>query len=106
MRFAMADMALSREAKVVLSIPASPELPSAWMVNSDGATSMMVPRGRWSLSLNIQVPGLNSAGVTTTSTAASPQGRIFLRREIDCQAMLAGYHGAEMGQEKAPLGSL
>jgi hypothetical protein len=39
----MADMALSREAKVVLSIPASSELASAWMVNSDRETSVMVP---------------------------------------------------------------
>jgi hypothetical protein len=45
MRFAMADMALSREAKVVLSIPASPELASAWMVNSDGETSVWFQQG-------------------------------------------------------------
>jgi hypothetical protein len=42
------------------------------MTNSAGETSVMVPRGRPSLSLNVQVPGLNSAGVTTTSTAISP----------------------------------
>jgi hypothetical protein len=33
---------------------------------------VIVPRGRPSLSLNVQVPGPNFAGVATTSTAASP----------------------------------
>jgi hypothetical protein len=69
---AMAVIASWRDRKLALAIPDSPELGAALMTNSAGETSVMVPRGRPSLSLNVQVPGLNSAGITTTSTAISP----------------------------------
>jgi hypothetical protein len=68
----MADIASSREEKLAVAIPDSPQLGFALTTNSDGEASVMVPRGRPSLSLNVQVPGLSLAGVTTTSTAASP----------------------------------
>jgi hypothetical protein len=72
MWLAMPDITLSSEGKLAVVILNSPELRSALMTNSDGEVSVIVPRGRPSLSLNVQVPGLNFAGVTTTSTAASP----------------------------------
>src|SRR4051794_8505477 len=66
-------MASSSDGKLALSIPDSWVSRCASMTNSDGKACVIVPRGRPSRSLNIQVPaGLRSAGVTTTSTAASP----------------------------------
>jgi hypothetical protein len=58
-------------------------LRSALMTKNDGDVSVIVPRGRPSLSLNVQVPGLTFAGVTTTSTAASPS----IQLDTTCPAL-------------------
>ena len=68
----VADITPSSEGKLAVAMLNSPELRSALMTNSDGEVLVIVPRGRPSLSLNAQMPGLNFTGVTTTSTAASP----------------------------------
>ena len=57
MWLAMPDITLSSEGKLAVAILNRPELRSALMTNSDGETSVMVPRGRPSLSLSVQVPG-------------------------------------------------
>ena len=74
----MADIVSWRDRKLALAILDSPELGAALMTNSAGETSAMVPRGRPSLSLSLQVPGLNSAGSTTTSAATSPLKVVLL----------------------------
>src|SRR3954454_21878820 len=80
---AIADIALSRVGKLAVAILYSPELRSASMTNSDGEISVIVPRGRPSLSLNLQVPGLIFARVTTTSTAVAPS----IQHNTTCPAL-------------------